>query len=163
SQQAQTLAAVVGQSGSDDIDLPAELGTTSTQQVVAVDGAVLAYSPDLRSHAPLVRVHPALGHAAYSRAVLGPDADYRVVAVGAGRGVAPRWHPEPDARPPGERRASSASVRLRRQPRAAQPAGCAENRRRGGHGAPRLRGVADDGRGASRGGAAGRATRCRSA
>jgi signal transduction histidine kinase len=83
SQQAQTLAAVVAQSGSDDIDLPAELGTTSTQQVLRLDGAVLAYSPDLRGHRPLASSSPPFGGTRTSLANLGHDAQYRVLAAGA--------------------------------------------------------------------------------
>jgi signal transduction histidine kinase len=83
SQQGQTLAAVVAQSGSDDVELPAELGTTSTQQVVGLNGAVLAFSPDLRGHPPLVSSSLPLGATRLSLAYLGRDANYRVLAVGA--------------------------------------------------------------------------------
>ncbi len=82
-QQAQTLAAVVSQSGSEDIELPARLGTTSTQQVVAADGTVLASSTDLRGHSPLVTRPLGVGRSHVVRAHLGPDADYRVLALGA--------------------------------------------------------------------------------
>ncbi|MCU1603008.1 MAG: ATP-binding region, ATPase domain protein [Frankiales bacterium] len=81
-QQAQTLAAVVRQAGSEDIELPAQLGTTSTQQVVGADGTVLASSTDLRGHRALA-ADPGPGRSTRVRAHLGPDADYRVLALGA--------------------------------------------------------------------------------
>jgi signal transduction histidine kinase len=82
-QQAQTLAAVVNQSGAHDITLPVRLGASSTQQVLAEDGQVLAQSTDLGGRGPLTRSRPALGHTQLTTTSLGPDADYRLLALGA--------------------------------------------------------------------------------
>jgi signal transduction histidine kinase len=82
-QQAQTLAAVVGQSGSEDIELPVRLGATSTQQVLSADGHVLAESTDLAGRGALTALRPPLGHTRLTDTSLGPDADYRLLALGA--------------------------------------------------------------------------------
>ncbi|MCW2669380.1 MAG: ATP-binding region, ATPase domain protein [Frankiales bacterium] len=82
-QQAQTLAAVVSQSGSEDIELPARLGTSSTQQVVGRGGRVLAASTDLQGHAPLTTEQLPLGRTRLRTTSLGPDSIYRMLALGA--------------------------------------------------------------------------------
>ena len=80
-QTAQTLAAVVNQAGSEDIELPARLGTSNTQQVV-LDRRVLASSTDVRDRGPLTSVRPALGQTRITETSLGPDARYRLLAMG---------------------------------------------------------------------------------
>ncbi|MFN2539101.1 MAG: sensor histidine kinase [Mycobacteriales bacterium] len=82
-QQAQTLAAVVSQSGDEDIELPVRLGATSTQQLVDPHGRVLAQSSDLRGRGPLTSKRPGVGHSEVTRTSLGSDADYRLLALGA--------------------------------------------------------------------------------
>jgi signal transduction histidine kinase len=82
-QQAQTLAAVVNQSGSEDIELPVRLGASSTQQVLSADGHVLAESSDLVGRGALTPDRPALGHTRLTTTSLGPDSDYRLLALGS--------------------------------------------------------------------------------
>ena len=81
-QTAQTLAAVVSQAGSEDIELPARIGTTNTQQVIGDDGRVLARSTDIADRGPLTSARPGLGHTRVSETSLGPDAVYRLLAMG---------------------------------------------------------------------------------
>jgi signal transduction histidine kinase len=82
-QQAQTLASVIGQSGAEHIELPPRLGTTSTEQVIDPTGHVLAASADLTGHAALTAARPPEGRQFVGRTKLPPDADYRLLALGA--------------------------------------------------------------------------------
>ena len=81
-QTAQTLAAVVGQAGSEDIELPGRIGTTNTQQVIGEHGEVLARSNDIAGRGPLTAARPAAGHTRVSETSLGRDALYRLLAMG---------------------------------------------------------------------------------
>ena len=81
-QTAQTLAAVVSQAGSEDIELPGRLGTTNTQQVIGDNGEVLARSTDIADRGPLTTARPALGHTRVTDTSLGADAKYRMLAMG---------------------------------------------------------------------------------
>jgi signal transduction histidine kinase len=81
-QTAQTLAAVASQAGAEDIELPAHLGLTSTQQVLGPTGTVLAESNDISDRGPLTTLRPGDGHTRVTNTSLGPDADYRLLAMG---------------------------------------------------------------------------------